>query len=153
MAADGSDAAGEAGGLDLEAAGFFEIGADGDDRLGETHALVAALANEFRIGLKSERRKREIVAVESALRQECDGPCGIEFAERLQSRRCEVPAAAVQPRNFLCFDDALERGDRFRRVDAAERFDGFDAKIACRRPGANRRQRWSAAGRSLHDHT
>src|ERR1700685_2684444 len=133
VAADFRDAAGEAGGFDLQGARLFEVGADSELRFREAHALVAALADEFGVGLEGERREREIFAVETALRQESNGPTGIEPSERLDRGDAQL-LRLLPAEKFFGFDDALERGDRFGRMDAAEGFDGFDAKV-CTAPG------------------
>jgi len=91
--------------------------------------VLTPLADEFGVGLETERGEREIVAVEAALRQEGDGPCGVELAERLD--RGDAQLLRLQPaEESFGFDDALERSDRFGRVDAAECLDGFDAKVS-----------------------
>src|SRR5580698_1246410 len=89
---------------------------------------MAALAHEFRVGLDGNRCERQILAVEAALRQERYCPNGIEPSERLD--RGDAQFLRLNPaEEFFSFDDALERGDGFGRIDTTERFDSFDAKV------------------------
>src|SRR5207245_8775436 len=127
VTADGGEAAAQAGGLNLQPATFFEIQANGANGLLQPDALVPTLANEARLRGNLERRKHQVFFADAALGQELAHPFGIQFLEGLH--RGDAQFMRITPaEHFFGFYDALQRGQSFRRMNAAQSFDGFYAQ-------------------------
>src|SRR5579864_2201436 len=134
MPADGCHTAREACGLDLETATFLEVGAHGGHWPMEPDSSVATLADESGVRRYIERRQGQVLPVDSTLRDIITRPVRVQPHESLQRRDAQF--LSVNPtEHLLGFNDPLERGRRFRRVNTTEGLDGLHLQIG---PAARR---------------